>query len=502
LLDGYKTNNMKKYSLEAAVFLCGASLMIMELAGSRALAPYVGTSLVVWTTLIGVVMGFLSLGYWYGGRLADRLADAKILSAAIFGSAVSVFLIIIINSWLLNLIQDNLRSVYVGSLLSTLLLFSLPSFLLGIVSPYAARLKMSSIDSSGSTVGNLYALSTLGSIAGTFSAGFFLIPFLGTTRVLYFVAITLVAVSLAVYSGRFFKLRLILAFLLVAGMSFSLWQSLNADPNKLVDVDTQYNRIWIKPGTPVAGRPVLNLVTDPLAVQSGMFLDKDDDLVFKYTKYYRLGDYFNPDIKQALIIGGAAYSYPKDFLNKHGGATLDVAEIDPGMTALAKKYFNLPETDRLFIYHDDGRVFLNRNKKKYDAIYIDAFGAQASIPYQLTTLEAAQRMYDSLSDDGVVMVNIISAVEGPKSKFLRAEYATYKEVFPQLFLFRVYPVDPSQHQNLMLVGLKKNWGGDLRADSAELKGYLDSQWRGPIDNDLPILTDDHAPVDYYTMSLL
>ncbi len=483
------------------MFLCGACLMILELVGSRVLAPYVGTSLVVWTTLIGVVMGFLSLGYWYGGRLADKSVDAKILSVVIFLSSLSVFLVIITNSWLLDSIQKGVGNIYFGSLLATLLLFSIPSFLLGIVSPYAARLKMSSVDSSGRTVGNLYALSTVGSIVGTFAAGFLLIPFLGTIRVLYFIAVMLMTVSLIVYSGRFFKLRVFLAVLLLGGLGLSLWQSLKAQPGKLVDVDTAYNRIWIRPGTAVSGRPVLSLLTDPLAVQSGMFLDKDDDLVFKYSKFYRLADYFNRDIKEALVVGGAAYSYPKDFLQKHGAATLDVAEIDPGMTALAKKYFNLPDTDRLNIYHEDGRVFLNRNKKKYDAIYVDAFNSTASIPYQLTTQEAVQRIYDSLDDNGVVMVNIISAINGEDGRFLRAEYATYKEVFPELFLFRVYPVDPAKHQNLILVGLKKKWEGGLRPDSAELKGYIDNQWRQPINVDLPVLTDDQAPVDYYMMKI-
>jgi len=493
---------MKKYSLEVAVFLCGACLMVLELAGSRVLAPYVGTSIVVWTTLIGVVMGFLSLGYWYGGRLADKSADPRALSAVIFAASILVFFVILTNSWLLEAIQKTIHNIYLGSFLATLMIFSLPSFLLGIVSPYAARLKMSSLDSSGSTVGNLYAISTVGSIVGTFSAGFILIPFLGTSRVLYSVAIVLMIVSLIVYSGKFFKVRALFSFLLFAALLVSLWLSLKSGPDKLVDLDTQYSRIRIFPGQPVDHRPVLNLQTDPFSVQSGMFLDKDDDLVFRYTKYYRLADYFNPDIKQALVIGGAAYSYPKDFLKKHGEAFLDVVEIDPGMTKAAKKYFNFPDSDRLSVFHDDGRVFLNRNKKKYDAIYIDAFNSQMSIPYQLTTREAVERMYDSLSDDGVVIVNVISAIDGQNGRFLRAEYATYQDVFPQLFLFQVYQMDPARHQNLILVGLKKKWSGGLRADSAELKGYLDLHWRRPIDADMPILTDDYAPVDYYTMGLM
>lgn len=492
---------MKKYSLEIAVFLCGASLMILELVGSRILAPYVGTSLVVWTTLIGVVMAFLSFGYWYGGRLADKRADSKILSTAIFAAAVSIFLIILINPFLLRTIKDNVGSLYAASLSATLLLFALPSFLLGIVSPYAARLKMDSLESSGKTVGNLYALSTIGSIVGTFGAGFILIPFLGTARILYFIAIILIISSLVVYQEKFFKLRWILSGLLFLGLLFSFWQSVNADPSVFIDKDTAYSRVWIFAGPPQDHRPVLHLTTDPFSAQSGMFLDRDNDLVFRYTKYYRLADFFNPDIKRGLVIGGAAYSYPKDFLDKHGAAALDVVEIDPGMTKLAKKYFNLPDTDRLTTYNQDGRVFLNRNTKKYDAIYLDAFTSHLSVPYQLTTREAVQKIYDSLADNGVVMVNIISAIEGEKGKFLRAEYATYKEIFPQLYLFRVYPSNPFDRQNLILVGLKNRREGELFPESAELKGYFDMEWRPAIKKDVPVLTDDFAPVDYYIMKL-
>lgn len=475
--------------------------MILEMAGSRILAPYVGTSIIVWTTLIGMVMGFLSLGYWFGGKMSDKRAEDKILSGTIFFSALFVALIILINQPLLSLLQKTLHNVYLNSLLATFLLFSVPSFLLGVVSPYAAKLKMSSLDSSGSTIGNLYALSTLGSIVGTFAAGFVLIPFLGTTRVLYFIAIALVATSLIVYGGRFFRLRVVLASLLLIGLCISLYNSLHAKPGKLVDIDTRYSRIWVKPWYAVDNRPVLSLRTDSLAIQSGMFLDKDDELVFRYSKYYRMADFFNPNIKDALVIGGAAYSYPKDFLKKHKDANIDVVEIDPGMTKVAKKYFNLPDDERLKIYHEDGRVFLNKNKKEYGAIYVDAFNSQASVPYQLTTMEAVQRIYDSLTDDGVAMVNVISAIDGRDGKFFRAEYATYKKIFPQVLVFQVYQTDPSKHQNLIMVATKSEWKKELRPDSAELNSYMDTLYRRPIENDVPVLTDDHAPVDYYMMDI-
>jgi len=279
-------------------------------------------------------------------------------------------------------------------------------------------------------------------------------------------------------------------------------RSAQAEVGQLLDVDSQYNRIIIYPSVASdVKRPILSLTTDPFGVQSAMFSDRDDDLVFKYTKYYRLGDVVNPAIKSALMIGGAAYSYPKDFLKNHFNANLDVVEIDSKMTELARKYFNLKDDSRLAIYHADARVFLNENKKKYDAVYVDAFNSQLSIPYQLTTQEAVKKIYGSLNDNGAVIVNIISAIKGDKGKFLRAEYATYKSIFPQMYLFRVYGTDPFKVQNLILIGVKSAKPVNLKSDKAELDGFLKMIWHEPIKADLPILTDDFAPVDYYIMNL-
>jgi len=272
---------------------------------------------------------------------------------------------------------------------------------------------------------------------------------------------------------------------------------------QFLDVDSQYNRIWVYSFMmPGVKRPALGLSTDPFGIQSGMFLDRDDDLAFQYCKYYRLGDVINPAIKNALMIGGAAYSYPKDFLKNHSSANMDVVEIDQKMTELARKYFNLKDDPRLAIYHEDARVFLNNNKKKYDAIYMDAFNSHLSIPYQLTTVEAVKKVSESLNDKGVVIVNIISSIEGDRGKFLRAEYATYKSVFPQLYLFRVNNIDPYKIQNLILVAVKGDAPANLKSNNAELFSMLDNLWRQPVLNDLPVLTDDFAPVDYYALSMV
>jgi spermidine synthase len=494
---------MKKFSLEITVFICGASLMILELVGSRVLAPYVGTSTIVWTSLIGIILGALSLGYYVGGKIADVSAETRKLALIILGAAFFILAIVLINSEILNSITELVHTVYFTAVSATLFLFAIPSFILGIVSPYAVKLKMKDLHYTGRTVGDLYAISTIGSIVGTFAAGFLLIPFLGTVNILYFLVALLILASLAILPGKLFGARWIFIIILFGLIIFFLAKSVHADTSQLIDVDSQYNRIWIYSLRDAeTKRPVLNLSTDPYGIQSGMFLDGDNDLVYRYSKYYRLADVINPSINKALMIGGAAYSYPKDFLKNHPVASMDVVEIDPKMTELAKKYFNLKDDPHLSVHHEDARVFLNNNQKKYDAIYVDAFNSHLSIPYQLTTKEAVQEIYNSLNDGGTVIINIISAFQGDKSKFLRAELATYKSIFPQVYLFRVDNSDAYRVQNVMLVAVKSPAAVNFYSDNAELYSLAQMIYDAPVGDDLPVLTDDYAPVDYYTMNLL
>ena len=212
---------MKKYLLEIVVFICGADLMILEMVGSRVLAPYLGTSIYVWTSLIGVILGCLSLGYWTGGKLADKQANPRTLSSIIFLSAISITLVSFFKEYLITHIQNIIiNDPRVITTVAALILFGPPSTLLGIVSPYAAKLRINSLSSSGSTVGTLYAISTIGSIVGTFLAGFFLIAFLGNTRILIVLAISLAGASFLLYSkDKALKIISLLIFIVYLGIS-------------------------------------------------------------------------------------------------------------------------------------------------------------------------------------------------------------------------------------------------------------------------------------------
>ena len=491
--------------------------MILELIGARVLAPYLGTSIIVWTSLIGVVMASLSVGYYLGGKAADVRADYKILAYIILMAGVSIGTVAISKSVTLSFVQSQIADIRLASLLGALVLFTPANILLGVVSPYAVKLYFSEPERVGSTVGNLYAISTVGSIFGTYITGFFIISHFGSTNLLFSLAAFLVFLSLFIYPVKV-GMRCFLVLALSAAPLFNSALQYQFASIGFWDVDTKYNRVWIRDGIDaVSGRPVRTLSTGARYIQSAMFLD-GDDLFAEYTKFFNLADYSNQNINNALMIGGGAYSYPKDFLSRHKDAEMDVAEIDPGLTELARKFFNLKDSPQMEVFHQDGRVFLDRTNEKYDAIFIDAFAS--SIPFHLTTEEFVAEVFNRLNEGGVVAMNIVASIEGDTGRFLRAEYATYKLFSDFVYVFPVqYPKDGDKIQNIVLVAVKCDVGTSNvpRTSSAcpvasvsagwfgvvndEFKKYLDNLWTGNIEADMPILTDNFAPIDQYLVNV-
>lgn len=487
-----------KFLLEIVVFVSGAVVMIYEIIGSRILAPYIGTSTYVWTSLIGVILGSLSLGYWLGGKMADRRPNSRMLAGVLFAASALVTLTMLLQEGILFILATVDIRLELKAVVTSIVLFAPASVLLGVVTPYAVRLKMLSLEDAGKTVGRLYALSTVGSILGTFTAGFFLLPFVGSVRTLYLIAASLFVLSLVLVPFKITPkiVSLLVLFGLAVGANEFARYAL-AKKFEMHDIDSQYSRIrvWssVQSGS---GRPVRVLTMDPFSTQSSMFLD-GDDMASSYGKYYHLLRHFKPDFQKTLEIGGAGYSFPKDYLRKYPGKQIDVIEIDPQMTQLAKKYFRLEDNENLRSFHEDGRTFLNRTKDKYDAIVVDAFSSTLSVPFQLTTVEAVRKMNTALADDGVVIINMFSAIEGDDGLFFQAQYKTYKEVFPQVFVFTLHPDSTGEGaQNLILVASKsaKISFEDMDEELAEL---LKNRYERPLNLTVPILTDDLAPVEYY-----
>ncbi len=490
---------LKKFILEITVFICGALVMIYEIIGSRILAPYIGASTYVWTSLIGVILGALSLGYWLGGKYADRRPDLKILASVIFLAGGLVSLTILIQEIVLSLIAQSPLIIELKALVAAILLFAPASVLLGFVTPYAVKLKMLTIEDAGKTVGRLYALSTVGSIFGTFLAGFFLIPFVGSNKTLYIIGASLIGLSLLLIPFALSQLKIAVLILFFLGVGVSEFQAFYLSKTRnMHDIDTEYSRVRVFDTKTKEGKPIRALATDPYFIQSGMYLDCDE-LAFEYAKYYHLIRHFKPDFQNTLMIGGAGYSYPKEYLRKYPNAVMDVVEIDPQMTEIARKFFRLEDNPRLNIIHQDGRIFLNQSESnQYDAVLMDAFGSLFSVPFQLTTLEAVTQIHRVLKDDGVVIFNLGAAIKGDSSRFFQAEFKTYKQVFPQVFLFKVHPdYSDDRLQNLIIIAVKSNETKSRISEDSTISALMSHHNSTDFPLTQNILTDDLAPVEYY-----
>lgn len=499
--------------LEIAVFLCGAVVMVLELAGSRVLAPFLGTSIVVWTSLIGVVLGSMSLGYYLGGRLADRRPEPRLLSRVILLAALATLLIAGLKGLLLAFLQ-NKASLSLATVSGTVLLFAPVSALLGMVSPFAVRLRLTDAQNSGRTAGNLYALSTVGSICGTFAAGFWLTATMGTTNLVLLMAGVLVLAAFCVHRGDLPAKAAAALVIVLAALGLDYYDS-SLQAMNIFDSDTPYQRVLVYNARNMdTGERMRSMSTSPEGAQSAMDADDPTRLVLPYTRYYRLAAHFRPGAKRLLMLGGGGYSFPKYALahpEEFGaGLKMDVVEIDPGVTALARRHFELKALPGLAIQHDDARRFLNRCEEpgRYQVALVDVFTSHLSVPFHLATRETLLALSRQLDDKGVVLVNVISAAEGPKSRFYRALLATYRSVFPRVESFLVQePGNPGQPQNIILAAFKSTEEPNLKSPTPDYAAMLATRYQPPASlpgakADPPILTDDFAPVDHYLLNLM
>ena len=525
-------------AIGVAVFIAGGALLGLEIASSRVLAPHFGNSLYVWGSLIGIVLAGLSTGYWLGGIVADRYPTPRLLVGLLGVGALLVLGIPFVDGWMLDRVVDWDPGPRLNPVLATILLFGLPSIVLGTVSPVAVRLKARSIEKLGRTAGRLFAVSTAGSIAGTFLTSFWLIPELGTDQVLASAAVALILAAAAVALVERLKLAFALA-LVLAGASIGAVVSLAPDQGGTVAAsqlrnwspvyrqqsadnrvgsiedaqtgyeirhtsDSQYHRIAV-----VDDDDSRYLRFDS-SFQSGMYLDDPYKTRFGYSDYLHLPFAYRAQTRRILYIGLGGGSAPKRTWRDFPGVRIDVVELDAEVVDIAYKYFELPRDPRLRVAVEDGRRYVSRNEGPWDVIAIDAFYSD-SIPFHLATREFLELARSRLTPGGLVVSNIIGAVRGTDSRLFRSMLRTYRAVFPTVAIHPVLDAggnDLEGIRNIIVVA------GDGAAPS---KQFLLDRWRevrrrspgapdlqaairGRVDapistQDVPVLTDDYAPTD-------
>lgn len=487
---------MKKYFLEITVFLSGAVVMMLELTGSRILAPFVGTSTFIWTSLIGVILGSLSLGYYIGGQKADLDPSIKRLSQILLFAGLAIGIVAVINQAVLSVVAQNNPSLRWSAALSATILFGPPAYFLGMVSPQAVRIRMNDMSTAGTTIGRLYALSSLGSILGTFAVGFYLMSWVGSRNILFILSGLTLLLSLLNFRSK--EAGYALALFLIAPFVQSFGKS---GLNQVED--TEYNSVQIVASKDSESRSI-QVMKVGNEYTSGMYLDSDS-LAFVYYQYYKLMFYFHPNPKNTLLIGGGAYSLPKYFQSAYPAIHMDVLEIDPALTQIAIEKFRFKPSASVVPIHEDGRIFLNHNTKKYDVVMGDAFRSLFSIPFHLISKEAMQQAANALTTEGVMIINILSPISGPNRDLLQSITQTCRSVFPQVLAFKPRTDSPPEKvQNIMIVCLKTKQSFDNKVVSEETKRMLAQQinLNKEVSDQGIVLTDNFAPVEHYAEKML
>lgn len=483
--------------------------MVIEIVATRILAPYFGNTIYSVSSVISVVLAALSVGYWFGGKLADRYPSKKLFYAIIACSGVLVIFMQFMQVTLLAQLGYKL-SLTSGPLIMSLLLFFVPSFVLGTLSPFAVALqqKESKGQGVGTTAGQVFFFSTLGSIAGSLAAGFVLIPLLGVSTILISVGIVLFLLGIVPVTiiGTIKKMTVVAV--LLAGSVLSLSVTVAPATRSLTyERDGVYEKIAIFDSM-YNGRPARFLKQDT-SNSAATYLDSDE-LTYEYTKYYSLHTMFVPEVKRALAIGGGAYSIPKALLSDLPNAKVDVSEIEPSLVPLSKEYFGLKDDPRLTHYIKDGRRMLHDTNNRYDVIFSDVYHSMYSVPAHFTTKEFMDLAHSRLNPDGIFLANLIGSVASDETSFIWSEIKTMQQVFPQVYVFAVRSPFEAQAQNIIAVGsmskerinmFDARWRTSPNPIIAEIAGHYVNTERMSLDG-YTILTDNYAPVDYLAAKVL
>jgi spermidine synthase len=478
-------------ALGALVFGAGIGALATEITASRLLAPYFGSSTIVWANLIGIVLAALALGYWLGGRIADRRPRPTLLGAIVLASAVCVAAIPFVAEPFLDLTVEGLDEAsvgaVVGSFIAVLLLCAPPVVLLGMVSPFAIRLAVSSIETAGAVAGRLYALSTAGSLLGTFLPALVLIPAIGTQRTFLVIA-ALIALSSSFLLGVRYALVAALLAALVAIPPGTV-----KGKEGLLHEETSYHQ-YIQVVEEHDGRRLLYL-NEGVAVHS---VWRADSVLTGgvWDAFLALPPLLGRPLERVAILGNAAGTTARALGVYYPEAEIDGVELDPAVSDVGRRWFGLEDNPRLTVHDADARPFLRRSDERYDLIVVDAYH-QPYVPFYLATREFFELVRERLAPGGIVALNVASVPDD--ERLVRAIGRTVAAELPQVLEW------PALRFNTIVLGLTEPLALDelrlrLRSGPADLTVLRDLLARDvrTLEAEGRAWTDDRAPVEWLT----
>ena len=426
----------------------------VEFAAARLLAPYFGTSLYVWGVLIGLILIYLSAGYIIGGRLADRHPDEALLYQITAWAGLWIGLIPLVSYPILLASQQGFRELSLGlvagTLLAVMLMFAVPVILLGCVSPFAIRLLLKDVETGGNTAGRVYALSTAGSILGTFLPVFWFIPTYGTRPTLEGFALVLVAISAL---GLWPRRRLYASFAVAVLLAWILLPSGIRPPATgmlLTEKDSAYNYIQVVQ----SGANTELILNEGLAIHS--IYNSSDNLTHGYWDYLLLANSFRQaqpteaTPRSLAILGLAGGTTARQYRLAYGdGVDITGVEIDPAILDVGHRYFHLGDA-RAHEVVADARYWLDTQAGRYDVIVLDAY-RQPYIPFHLTTSEFFAQVREHLNPGGVAAVNV--GRTATDYRLVAAIASTMAAVYTNVYL-----IDDPSFDNTLVFGTTEQVG--------------------------------------------
>ena len=469
------------------VFVAGASVMMLEILGTRVIGPYYGVNIYVWSALIGVTLSFLSLGYYFGGWIADRKPEITVLSWFIFLAAILVLSIPLTSLSVVRVCQGlGLRG---GALVSSLVLFSPCMFLFGTVVPLSVKLTSTNLKTLGVTAGRVYAVSTLGGLLGTVLTGFFLIPNFQLSSIFLIVAALLFFLS---FLGYFFQKRFVIAGLAIAVAVVTILAFLlglrfvKKDSSKTV-----YHTQSIYGDLKVVEDDMTRFLLIDGMVHTAL---PKDEKVLNNTDYLLSENFYpvllplcRPEGERALLIGLGGGLIWKILSIR--GVNVKSVEIDSKVVDIARKFFDFDGE----IYIGDGRYYIQATDTKYDFVIIDAYSSD-EIPSHLFTRECFLSVSNILSPDGILCINCIGF---PYAMVTISLFKTLKSIFPYTDLYRTEPYEGVQSMFFFASKKPLPLENIFAMNDKERFRLLDKQRIRYGGSEGIIITDDYNPVDLW-----
>jgi spermidine synthase len=482
-------------ALGVTVFLAGTASLATEMAAARLIAPYFGSSNVVWANVIGLMLTFLAVGYWVGGKVADARPTARLLATILLASALALTAVPFAAHPLLHAALRGFDSlsvgVVVGSFVAVLALFAVPVVLMGAVAPFALRLALPSIAESGRVAGRLDALSTSGSIVGTFTAALVAIPLIGTQRTLL-----ACAVVLGLAAAPLAPLRALVVAALAGVLALLPPGGIKRTADVLWEKESAYQYVRVLQYGDGSRALELNegiaqqSVWYPHTVLTGGYWD-----LFAVVPVL-----LDRPARSALVLGDAGGTIPRAYAHFFPHLRVDGVELDPAVTDAARRFLGLGSIRTLHTVTDDARVYLERSTRRYDLIVVDAY-RQPYIPFQLATEEFFRLVRRHLTPGGIVALNVAAT---PHDRGLtRGIGSTLAAVFPQVWRWTalrfsdlVFAFDRPQSRAILVA----------RASSVppQLRPLvpLFARELAPLPPGGTPWTDDRAPVEWVTDRML